>query len=43
MNIVERTPHFEPVGYIQAGRDATVAWGYLDFKFRTIRTFYFIP
>lgn len=34
MNIVERTPHFEPVGYIQAGRDATVAWGYLDFKFR---------
>ena len=34
MNIIERTPHFEPVGYIQAGRDATVAWGYLDFKFR---------
>lgn len=34
MNIVERTPHFEPVGYIQAGRDATVAWGYLDFKFK---------
>lgn len=33
MNIIERTPHFEPVGYIQAGRDATVAWGYLDFKF----------
>ena len=32
MNIVE--PHFEPVGYIQAGRDATVAWGFLDFKFR---------
>ena len=32
--IIERTPHFEPVGYIQAGRDATVAWGYLDFKFR---------
>ena len=25
MNIIERTPHFEPVGYIQAGRDATVA------------------
>ena len=36
MNIIERTPHFEPVAYIQAGRgrDATVAWGYLDFKFR---------
>ena len=34
MNIIERTPHFEPVGYIPAGRDATVAWGYLDFKFK---------
>lgn len=34
MTIVERTPHFEPVGYIPAGRDATVAWGYLDFQFK---------
>ena len=34
MDITERTPHFEPVGYIPQGRDATVAWGYLDFKFK---------
>lgn len=34
MTIVERTPHFEPVGYIPAGRDATVAYGYLDFQFK---------
>ena len=33
MTIDERTPHFEPVGYIPAGRDATVAYGYLDFVF----------
>lgn len=34
MTIEERTPHFEPVGYIPAGRDATVAYGYLDFAFK---------
>lgn len=34
MDIVERTPHFEPVSYIPDGRDATVAWGYLDFQFK---------
>ena len=34
MEIVERNPHFEPVGYIAAGRDATVAYGYLDFIFK---------
>lgn len=34
MTIEERTPHFEPVGYIPAGRDATVAYGYLDFCFK---------
>lgn len=34
MKIEERTPHFEPVGYIPAGRDATVAYGYLDFCFK---------
>ncbi len=31
---VERTPHFFPSGYIGAGRDATVAEDYIDFKFR---------
>lgn len=34
MTIEERTPHFAPVGYIPAGRDATVAYGYLDFVFK---------
>lgn len=34
MNIIERTPHFEPVSYIPVGRDATVAYGFLDFQFR---------
>ena len=34
MNIIERTPHFEPVSYIPAGRDATVAYGYLDFNLK---------
>lgn len=34
MEIIERTPHFEPVSYIPAGLDATVAYGYLDFQFR---------
>uniref|UniRef100_UPI00261702D8 VanW family protein n=1 Tax=uncultured Veillonella sp. TaxID=159268 RepID=UPI00261702D8 len=34
MTIVERTTHFAPVGYIPAGRDATVAYGYLDFVFK---------
>ncbi len=37
MDIVERTPHFAPVAYMAAGRDATVAYGYLDFIFK-IRT-----
>lgn len=34
MEIVERDTHFAPVSYIPKGRDATVAYGYIDFKFR---------
>ncbi len=34
MEIVERTSHYSPVGYIGVGRDATVAYGYIDFQFR---------
>lgn len=34
MQITERTEHFAPVGYLDMGRDATVAYGYLDFRFR---------
>jgi len=31
--IVERTNHSKPLGYVGLGRDATVAYGALDFKF----------
>ena len=31
---VERTPHYFPSSYIGSGRDATVAEGSIDFKFR---------
>ncbi len=34
MPIVERHAHSLPVHYVPAGRDATVAWGGDDFKFR---------
>ncbi len=34
LEITERSPHFAPVGYIEIGRDATVAYGYIDFGFR---------
>lgn len=33
MQIVERTNHSKPLSYVPLGRDATVAYGYLDFKF----------
>lgn len=31
---VERTPHYFPSSYVSSGRDATVADGSIDFKFR---------
>lgn len=31
---VERHNHMMPVGYSELGLDATVAWGYLDYKFK---------
>ncbi len=34
LQIVERQNHSMPVGYIKLGRDATVDWGEIDFKFR---------
>lgn len=33
MSIVERTSHYAAVGYVPQGRDATVAYGYLDYIF----------
>jgi vancomycin resistance protein YoaR len=38
MPIVERHAHSLPVHYVPAGRDATVAWGGDDFKFRNNTT-----
>lgn len=32
--IVARRPHSRPVGYVPLGRDATVAWDTIDFRFR---------
>jgi vancomycin resistance protein YoaR len=34
MQIVRRSHHAFPVHYVPAGRDATVAWGSLDFRFK---------
>jgi vancomycin resistance protein YoaR len=34
MDIVERTHHSWPLEYVSAGRDATIAEGSIDFKFR---------
>lgn len=34
LEIVERTCHIYPSSYVPIGLDATVSWGYLDFKFR---------
>ena len=33
LQITERHPHGLPVSYIPRGRDATVSWGSLDFRF----------
>jgi vancomycin resistance protein YoaR len=33
LKIVDRTNHSKPLSYVPVGRDATVAYGYLDFKF----------
>nr|QGT51003.1 hypothetical protein Firmicute1046_0790 [uncultured Firmicutes bacterium] len=34
LEIVSRTSHSLPVGYVPAGQDATIAEGYIDFVFR---------
>lgn len=36
---VERTNHSLPVSYVPLGLDATVSWGYLDYKFTNIYDF----
>ena len=33
IQVTERHPHGQPISYLPRGRDATVSWGTLDFKF----------
>lgn len=39
MEIIERHTHGLPVSYVPEGRDATVAYGYLDFIFRNNKSY----
>ena len=39
LDIVERRNHYFKTSYIAAGRDATVVWGSIDFKFKNSRTY----
>ena len=34
LEMIERYTHSREVGYVPAGRDATVSWGGPDFRFR---------
>lgn len=37
--VVERSNHSKPLGYVGMGRDATVAYGVIDFQFRNTLSF----
>ena len=39
LKIVKRTNHSMPVGYVPAGRDATVSYGTIDFVFENDKTY----
>ncbi|MGI5920913.1 MAG: VanW family protein [Syntrophomonadaceae bacterium] len=39
LTIIERRRHSLAVAYVPAGRDATVAWGSIDFKFKNSRDY----
>lgn len=39
LDIVERRNHSFNTGYVKPGRDATVAWGGVDFKFKNSRNY----
>ena len=34
LGVVERVNHSIPLGYVEPGQDATIAEGYIDFKFK---------
>ena len=39
LEIVERSNHYFETSYVAPGRDATVSWGTVDFKFKNNRTY----
>lgn len=39
LEIVERSSHYFETSYVDAGRDATVSWGTVDFKFKNNRQY----
>jgi len=39
LEIVERSNHYFLTSYVPAGRDATVSWGTIDFKFKNTRKY----
>ena len=39
LEITERRNHYFKTSYVPAGRDATVVWGSIDFKFKNTRTY----
>jgi hypothetical protein len=39
LKTVEREPHMFLVNYVPYGMDATIYWGYLDFKFENTRDY----
>ena len=39
LEVVERHPHFFKTAYVSAGRDATVSWGTVDFRFSNNRKY----
>lgn len=40
VKILDRTNHSIPVSYVPPGRDATVAYGYIDFRFKNTTPYY---
>ena len=39
LEVVERRSHYFKTSYLPAGRDATVSWGSVDFKFKNNRKY----
>ena len=39
LEITERRNHYFKTSYVAAGRDATVVWGSIDFKFKNTRKY----